>query len=167
MQNRYYFPVAFVFFLLVMAGMLWTEKRSACGSDIIIPLELAPDIQSFKALLVPACKLEWIERNTKLDFVFLVSYTLAILAALHALAKSPQTVWLKPLSILSVFPALLDAVENVHLLKFLTAEVNSVTTAEYAVYSWCVRIKFALLVFIVGFILCVGVNRLVKGFSAS
>lgn len=165
MQNRYYFPVAFVFFLLIMAGMLWTEKRAECGSSIIIPLELAPDIESFKSLLAPACKLEWIERNTKLDFMFLISYTLVILAAFHALANSPKDKWLKPVCILSVFPAVFDAVENIHLLKFLKVDIASVTTAEYSVYYWCVHLKFALLLFIVAFILVLAVKRLASTFS--
>lgn len=165
MQNRYYFPSALTFFLLVMAGMLWTEKRSACGNDIIIPLELAPDIQSFKTLLLPTCKLEWIERNTKLDFVFLISYTLVILAAFHALAKSPKDVWLKPMCILSIFPGALDAVENIHLLRFLKADIASVTATEYSVFYWCVHIKFALLLFIVAFVVVLAVKRLASTFS--
>ncbi len=165
MSARFYFAVSLVFFLLVTAGMLYTEKKAACGGNIIIPLEMAPDIQSFKALLVPACQLEWVERNTKLDFVFLVAYTALIIATLYTLQGTPPAGWFKPLVVLSVFPALFDAIENFLLLKFLHVFAANITTAEYAVYFWCVRLKFGVLLVIVGFILFLLARRIAHLFK--
>jgi hypothetical protein len=154
MKNKKLFFASFIFFLVVLAGMLWTEKQSECQKDIIIPLELASSISAFKALLVISCKLEWIEKNTQLDFVFIISYTLTFFFALRFLTQDLElAVTLRPLIWLVMLPGILDAVENTLLIKFLYADANSVSDGLYSLYYWCVHLKFAMIIIILSIIL--------------
>ncbi len=147
MKNKNLFFISFSIFLVVLAGMLWTEKQATCGNQIIIPLEMASSITAFKALLIEGCKLEWIERNTQLDFLFLITYTATLFFALRTLIEglALEDV-LRPLVWLVVLPALFDAVENVLLIKFLYAGAASVSESTFSIYYWCVHIKFTLII---------------------
>ena len=146
MKNKNLFFLSFVIFLIVMAGMLWTEKQATCGSEIIIPLELASSITAFKALLISTCELEWIERNTQLDFLFLITYTATLIFAFRTLTEDfKQAEMLKTVSWLIALPALFDAVENCLLIKFLYADAATVSESTFSIYYWCVHIKFVLI----------------------
>jgi hypothetical protein len=145
MKTKNLFWISLVFFLAVMAGMLWSEQQAGCGK-IIIPLEMAENIAAFKQM-VANCNLLWIERNTELDFLFLISYTATLIFAFRWLmGHLAMRATLLPLTWLLVVPALCDAVENVHLIKFLHADEATVSTGTFGIYYWCVRVKFALLV---------------------
>jgi hypothetical protein len=147
MKNKNLFFLSFLIFLAVMAGMLWSEKQATCGSTIIIPLELTTSITEFKALLIDGCQLHWIERNTYLDFLFLITYTATLFFALRTLIEDLKMADVfMPLVWLVVLPALFDAVENVLLIKFLYAPADTVSHAAFSVYYWCVHIKFTLLI---------------------
>ena len=140
MKNKNLFFISFTIFIVTMFGMLWTEKQATCGETIIIPLELASSITAFKALLISSCKLEWIERNTYLDFVFILTYTATIFFAFRSLTEKFNS-----LTWLVVLPGIFDAVENVHLIKFLRVDASAVSETSFSIYYWCVHIKFALL----------------------
>ena len=147
MKNKNLFFISFVFFLIVLAGMLWSEKQATCGDKIIIPLELSTSITAFKALLINGCQINWIERNTYLDFIFIISYTATLFFALRTLIEDLKMAdVLMPLVWLVVLPALFDAVENMLLIKFLHADAATVTDTAFSVYYWCVHIKFTLLI---------------------
>ena len=149
MKNKNLFFACFAFFIVVLVGMLWSEKQSLCGKDIIIPLELADSIAAFKALLVSSCRLEWIERNTYLDFVFIISYTTTLFFALRTLTEDLKLAdVLRPLIWLVVLPGMFDAVENVLLIKFLYIDASTVSDSLFSLYYWCVHIKFAMLIVI-------------------
>lgn len=130
---------SFVFFLLTLAGMLWTEQQAGCGK-VIIRLELEPDITLFKRC-VANCNLDWIASNTQLDFLFLIAYSAVLFFVWRGVAGR-----LKYLAWVTLVPGLFDVIENIHLLKFLYAAEADVTTGSYAIYYWCVRLKFAVLV---------------------
>lgn len=150
MKNKYLFLISFVVFLITMAGMLYTEKLATCGEKIIIPLELAPSAIAFKNLLISSCNLDWIERNTQLDFLFILTYTATIFFALKGLTES--SIWLKSKQKylwLVILPGVLDAIENVHLIKFLRLDISQISDASYSTYSWCVHVKFVLLIVLV------------------
>ena len=144
MKNKNLFFISLVIFIVTMFGMLWTEKQATCGETIIIPLELASSITAFKALLINGCNLDWIERNTYLDFVFILTYTATIFFGFRSLSDRFNS-----LTWLVVIPGIFDAVENVHLIKFLRTDASAVTATSFSIYYWCVHIKFALLVVIV------------------
>ena len=147
MKNKNLFYVSFAFFLLVLVGMLWSEKQATCGGTVIIPLELATSITAFKALLINGCRLNWIERNTYLDFIFIISYTATLFFALRTLIEDLASAeMLMPLAWLIVLPGLFDAIENVLLIKFLYTDAATVSDTAYSVYYWCVRIKFTMLI---------------------
>jgi len=100
----------------------------------------------FKALLISTCKLEWIERNTQLDFLFLITYTATLIFAFRTLTEDFQSAEkLKTVSWLIALPAFLDAVENCLLIKFLYADASAVSEATFSIYYWCVHIKFVLI----------------------
>ncbi len=150
MKNKYLFLISFVAFLITMQGMLYTEKLATCGAQIIIPLELAPSATIFKNLLTNSCNLDWIERNTQLDFLFILTYTATIFFALIGLTES--SAWLKSKQKylwLVILPGILDAIENVHLIKFLRLDVSQISDASYHTYSSCVHAKFILLIALV------------------
>jgi len=143
MKNKKLFYLSFAAFVITLVGMLWTEAQATCGEKIIIPLEMAPSIAAFKALLVSSCKLVWIARNTYLDFLFILTYTATIFFAFRSLLECFHSlVWLV------LLPGLFDSVENVHLLLFLKADESAVSATSFSIYYWCVHIKFALLVVI-------------------
>ncbi len=162
MKNKNLFFISFAIFIVTMIGMLWTEKQSGCGKDIIIPLELAPSITAFKELLVSSCRLEWIESNTYLDFVFILTYTATIFFAFRSLTDSFKLpIWLV------VLPGIFDAVENVHLLKFLRADANNVSEMSFSIYYWCVYIKFGLLIVILLALLVLAIKALYTKLNGS
>ncbi len=147
MKNKYLFLISFVVFLITMQGMLYTEKLAACGEKIIIPLELASSAIAFKGLLNSSCNLDWIERNTQLDFLFILTYTATIFFALKGLTES--STWLKSKQKylwLVILPGVLDAIENVHLIKFLQLDTSQISDVSYNTYSLCVHTKFVLLI---------------------
>ena len=161
MKNKNLFYASFAFFLLVLVGMLWSEKQATCGSSVIIPLELATSITAFKALLIDGCQINWIERNTYLDFIFLISYTATLFFALRTLIEDLKMAdVLIPLVWLAVLPALFDAVENVLLIKFLYADAATVSDTLFSVYYWCVHIKFTLLIVTLLTLLALLINML-------
>ncbi len=150
MKNKYLFLISFVVFLITMQGMLYTEKLATCGAQVIIPLELAPSAIAFKSLLNSSCNLDWIERNTQLDFLFILTYTATIFFALKGLTES--STWLKSKQKylwLVILPGVLDAIENVHLIKFLRLDISQISDASYNTYSLCVHTKFVLLIALV------------------
>ncbi len=167
MKNKNLFYASFAFFLLVLVGMLWSEKQATFGSTIIIPLELSTSITEFKALLIDGCQLQWIERNTYLDFLFLITYTATLFFALRTLIEDLKMADVfMPLAWLVVLPALFDAVENVLLIKFLYAPADTVSHAAFSLYYWCVHIKFTLLIVTLLTLLALVINRLYANLMA-
>ncbi|HLP20840.1 MAG TPA: hypothetical protein VK174_11095 [Chitinophagales bacterium] len=141
MSNKKLFLFSFVSFLLVMAGMLWTEQQAGCGK-VIIPLELEPSIAAFKQRIA-ACDITWLATNTQLDFLFLIAYSATLFFALRGLSDK-----LSPLAWLTFLPGVFDSIENVLLLKFLYADQAEISAGVYSIYYWCVRIKFGILIII-------------------
>ncbi|HLP52593.1 MAG TPA: hypothetical protein VK154_17010 [Chitinophagales bacterium] len=141
MTNTKLFLFSFVSFLMLTAGMLWTEQQAGCGK-VIIPLELESSIASFKQRIA-ACDITWLATNTQLDFLFLIAYSATLFFALRALSDK-----LSPLAWLTFLPGLFDTIENVLLLKFLYADQAQVTAGVYSIYYWCVRIKFGILIIV-------------------
>ena len=133
--------ISFAAFILTLAGMLWSEQQAGCGT-IIIPLELVPDIATFKRMIL-GCNVDWLKRNTLLDFVFLVTYSSTLYYGLKSLSAR-----LAPYAWLTLLPAAFDCVENVLLIKFLYADVADVSPTAFSTYYFCVHIKFVLLVII-------------------
>lgn len=147
MKNKYLFLISFVVFLITMQGMLYTEKLANCGAQIIIPIELAPTAIAFKDLLNSSCNLDWIERNTQLDFLFILTYTATIFFALKALTEYSSWFKSKQKYLWLVFlPGILDAIENVHLIKFLRLDISQISSASYNIYTFCVHTKFVMLI---------------------
>lgn len=128
-------------FALALAGMLWTEQQAGCGR-VIIPLELTTHIEAFKAMIA-GCDIEWLRRNTQLDFVFLITYSLVLVFGLKSLSDR-----LSPYAWFAFLPACFDAVENVFLIKFLDADITTISSAAFTTYYMCVRTKFAMLAII-------------------
>ena len=157
MKNKNLFFISFTIFIVTVFGMLWTEKQATCGETIIISLELSTSISAFKELLISTCNLDWIERNTYLDFVFILTYTATIFFAFRSLSDRFNS-----LTWLVVIPGIFDAVENVHLIKFLRADASAVSETSFSIYYCCVHIKFVLLIVIVFLLLGLAAKALYK-----
>lgn len=166
MKNKYLFLISFVVFLITMQGMLYTEKLATCGAQIIVPLELAPSALVFKSLLKSSCNLDWIERNTQLDFLFILTYTATIFFALKGLTESSTRLKSKQKYLwVVILPGILDAIENVHLIKFLRLDISQINDASYSTYSLCVHVKFVLLIALVLTIATLSVKEIYQWFS--
>lgn len=151
MSNKNLFLISFGAFLVTMGGMLWTEAQAGCGK-VIIPLELDPNIAAFKQRIA-ACDISWIAANTKLDFVFLLAYSATLFLGWRGIAgKAQHLAWF------TLLPGLFDAVENINLLDFLYLSEQEVSASSYNTYYWCVRIKFGILVVVLGALLTFGVQ---------
>ncbi len=154
MTNTKLFIASFGFFLLVMFAMLWSEQQAGCGK-IIIPLELAGDINMFKAM-VANCNVAWIKYNTEIDFLFLLAYSAPLFFGLRGLlGRFSGYAWL------AFLPAVFDTVENILLIKFLDADVTTLGSMAFTIYYMCVRTKFMLLLVILLTLLGLGVKHLV------
>lgn len=141
MTNRNLFIFSFIAFVVLTAGMLWTEQQAGCGK-VIIPLELEPTIAAFKQRIA-ICDITWLATNTQLDFLFLMAYSATLFFALRSLSDAfARWAWV------ALLPGVFDTIENVLLLKFLYANESEVAAGTYSIYYWCVRIKFGILILI-------------------
>lgn len=152
--------LSFGAFMLTLAGMLWSERQAGCGT-IIIPLELAPDISSFKQM-ISGCNIEWLKRNTLLDFLFLSTYSATLFYGLKSLSAR-----MAPYAWVTLLPAVFDCIENVLLIRFLYADESTVSSSVFSVYYTCVHIKFVLLVVILIALMAIALKKLFNRLSAN
>jgi hypothetical protein len=121
--------------------MLYTGAQAGGDKDIIIKLELAPNIEAVQNMLAPydATHTAWLRLNTQLDFVFILTYSLTFFFAFAYILEGKT--WSR-LAWLAFVPGLLDVVENNFILIFLQHDYS---TPYFAIYYWCVHLKWGLI----------------------
>lgn len=140
--KKFLYSLIPVFLMIVV--MLYTGAQAGGDKDIVIKLELAPNIETVQSLLAPydEAHIQWLRLNTQLDFVFILTYSFVFFFAISWwLDKFTQTDQWNQIPFLAFVPGILDVIENNFILVFLRHDFG---TAYFNYYYWCVHIKWGL-----------------------
>jgi hypothetical protein len=134
------FLISLLAVIILAAGMLFTESKSGGEKGIIVKIELAPNIEEVQRLLAPFDEphMEWLRQNTRLDFIFILTYTCLFYFAMKGWLERMGK-WNKIL-LLAFLPGILDVVENLFILTFLNRDF---ATPYFTIYFWVVHLKWA------------------------